>query len=100
MSQLLPDNWPVPKWDAKAPQPCTKPMLCAWLAAHHEFDFTDPLPGMPTIVRAVEYRYRPAAVPNTGGGDVPATWDVWAFVVTQERRIRGGQRSLLEGMGI
>jgi len=88
------DDWQVPAWNAKAPLPCTKEMLCRWLSAHHEFDFTAAgLPRMETILRALEYRYGPGC-PNTGGGDIPATWDMWNFTVTQEKRLRGGQRSL------
>jgi hypothetical protein len=51
---------------------------------------------METVVAVIERHYYPLKVPNTGGGDVPATWDCWAFVLAQEKRIRGGQRSLLD----
>jgi hypothetical protein len=94
MSRPLPDHWPVPAWNAKAPQPCTKAMLLAWLGEHHNLGIARHAP-METVVAVIERHYYPLKVPNTGGGDVPATWDCWAFVLAQEKRIRGGQRSLL-----
>jgi hypothetical protein len=51
---------------------------------------------MTVIVAAVEHRYG-GKVPSSRGEPVPATWDVWKFVVDNEKRIRGGQRSLFEG---
>jgi hypothetical protein len=90
----LPDNWDVPAWNAKAPVPCTKVMLIAWLAKHHGVALSDEA-GMGIITRIVNTRYAPAECPATAG-PFPATWDVWAFVVEQEKRIRGGQLPLLE----
>jgi hypothetical protein len=93
MSGPLPVGWHVPKWDAKAPMPCTKAMLLAWLAEHHNLGILPSAP-MDTVVAVIERHYFPKKIPNTGGGDVPATWDCWAFVAKEEKRIRGGQRSL------
>ena len=93
MSQPLPALWPIPAWNAKAPMHCTKAMLLAWLAAHHNLGIAAHAP-METVVAVIERHYYPLRIPNTGGGDIPATWDCWNFVVKEEKRIRGGQRSL------
>lgn len=93
MNGPLPLDWPVPAWHAKPPVPCTKAMLVRWLAKHHGVAFDEHTVRMPTLVRFAENRYYPEKCPHTVG-DYPATWDVWAFVVENEKRIRGGQQSL------
>jgi hypothetical protein len=88
----LPDGWDIPAWNAKAPVPCTKVMLVRWLNKHHGIALSDEA-RMGQIVLIFETRYK-AKCPATAG-PFPATWDLWAFVVEQEKRIRGGQMSLL-----
>jgi hypothetical protein len=68
-------------------------MLIAWLNRHHGVALSNEA-GMGIITRIVDTRYAPAKCPATAG-PFPATWDVWAFVVEQEKRLRGGQLSLL-----
>jgi hypothetical protein len=93
MSQPLPADWPIPRWDAPPPRGCTKAMLLAWLMEHHNLGIHPGTP-METVIAVIERHYEPKRVPNTGGGEVAATWDCWGFVVTEEKRIRGGQRAL------
>jgi hypothetical protein len=69
-------------------------MLIAWLAKHHGVTLSDEA-SMTIITRIVNTRYAPAVCPATAG-PFPATWDVWAHVVEQEKRLRGGQLPLLE----
>ncbi len=91
MSALSADSG-IPAWNAKAPVPCTKLMLIAWLSRHHGIALSDE-ESMRQITAIVDTRYAPAACPATAG-PFPATWDVWHFVVEQEKRIRGGQLPL------
>jgi hypothetical protein len=93
VSQPLPAGWPVPRWDAPAPRGCTKAMLLSWLAERRNLGILPTAP-METVVAVIERHYYPKRIPNTADGDIPATWDVWAFVAAEEKRIRGGQRSL------
>lgn len=92
----IPANWEIPNWCDPAPVPCTKQMLVRWMNKHHDVALTDDIP-MRDIAQMMNNRYAPAQCPITRG-IAPATWDVWAFIVAQEKRIRGGQRSLLDGM--
>ena len=93
----LPDDWRIPRWNAAAPVPLTKPMLIAWLNRHHGFRIADDA-RMGEICDLLETAYD-ARLPNTGGGAYPATWDCWAFTVRHERVIRGGQLRLLPKEG-
>ncbi len=93
MNNPFPPDWDIPPWNAKAPVPCTKPMLLAWLEKHHGLVIPRTAP-MGEVVTAIEDTYG-ERVPLTGGGAWPATWDCWAFVVTQEKQLRGGQLRLV-----
>lgn len=92
-AQPIPPDWEVPAWNAPAPVGCTKVMLMRWLNKHHGVALSDEA-RMGQIVLIVNTRYAPAECPATAG-PFPATWDIWHFVVEQEKRIRGGQLSLL-----
>jgi hypothetical protein len=87
----------IPGMYASPPVPCNTQLLITWLSVHYGFAIPPmtPFHGRGGVLDQVMRRYGIVAVPtrNEDKGVFPS--DLWAHVVTMEKRIRGGQLSLL-----
>jgi hypothetical protein len=81
----------IPAWNAPPPFGAKKPALVAWLVTRHDLHVGSDMP-MREIVSIVEARYG-LSVPHEEA--TAAIWEVWAFVVKEEKALRGGQLRLV-----
>jgi ABC-type ATPase with predicted acetyltransferase domain len=81
----------IPAWNASPPFGAKKVDLVAWLVSGHGIAVYSDM-TMAEITSVVEARYG-LGVPHEG--ERAAVWEVWAFVVKEEKALRGGQRRLL-----
>lgn len=86
-------------WE-RAPYPCDTYILIRWLNARHGFAIppgarlvrVEAGPNPVSVVGMVEARYG-RALPFE---EIPYPSEVWNFVLAEEKRIAGGQRSLFD----
>jgi hypothetical protein len=94
------DHEHIPAAWERAPFPCDTYLLIRWLNARHGFAIAPgtrlvSLSAGMSVVGLVEGRYG-RGVP-VADGEKPYPSEVWNFVLAEEKRVRGGQRSLFGG---